>query len=69
MDLLSEIEGRLLVLMSQGRRAGRVRVPAARRTELESLMRRSQGARRDNEIPMHIMGVMVYFEGDDLAIE
>ncbi|MEF3081853.1 hypothetical protein V3391_06455 [Luteimonas sp. SMYT11W] len=64
MGLLSEIEGQILVLHSQGHSARRVYVPSARRVELEREMRRSQGVRRHDDAPLHIMGILVCFEED-----
>ena len=69
MSLLSEIESEILVMISQGKTARRVFVPASRRAELESAMKRSQGVRPDDERPVHILGLLVLFEGDKVSIE
>lgn len=68
MSLLTDIEGKILVLHSEGKLPRRVHVPVKFRPELEYSMRRSQSVRRDDELPLHIMGVLVYFEGDEIAI-
>ncbi|MEF3083397.1 hypothetical protein V3391_14380 [Luteimonas sp. SMYT11W] len=69
MSLLTDIEGQILFMHSQGKRPRRIQVPLRLRPELEFSMRRSQSARRDDEMPLHIMGVMVYFEGESVEIE
>ena len=69
MNLLYEIQREILVLMSQGLRPRRVRVPTARRLELERLMQRTQVVRIRGEMPLHIMGVVICFEGGYVEID
>lgn len=69
MSLLSEIESAILVMISQGKSVQRVRVPVHRRTELEFDMKRSQGVRPDEDRPMHVLGLLVAFEGNTVLIE
>ncbi|MFL6585521.1 MAG: hypothetical protein ACJ8GV_01350 [Luteimonas sp.] len=69
MSLLTDIEGQILLMHSQGQRPRRIRIPLRLRRELEFFMGRSQSARRDDELPLHIMGVMVYFTGEAVQIE
>jgi hypothetical protein len=69
LSLLTDIEGQILFMHSQGKRPRRIQIPLRLRPELEFSMRRSQSARRDDELPLHIMGVVVYFDGDAVEIE
>lgn len=69
MSLLSEIELQILVLHSQEKSPRRVHVPVVRRAELERDMRRSQGVRPSDDLPLHIMGVLVCFDGDTVRFD
>lgn len=69
MTLLSDIESQILLRFSIGPQPRRIRVPESRRAELEREMRLFGRGKTGGEIPLHIMGLMVYFDGDDVAIE
>lgn len=62
MTLLSELQDRILLLHAQGKRPRRMIVPQALREELEREMRRGLNARSSNELPLHLMGVLIQFE-------
>lgn len=68
MSLLQDIEQRLLVMHSEGKRLIRITVPLERREELLQLMRRRL-LRPSDGVPLHVMGLIVSFEGDEVAIE
>lgn len=70
MTPLSELQDQILALHAQGKRPRRMVVPRSLREEFEREMCRGMHARSSNELPLHLMGVLIQF-GDvtEVAVE
>lgn len=69
MTLLAEIQGEILKLHSMSLGPRRLFVPPALREQLNREMRCALGRADFDLAPLHILGDMLYFEGDVLRFE